>query len=69
MFLVVRTPHKTVGPVSHKIWGLERLESPLSVLARVVSAIWGIRLDKPFGFLVLKQSGVRIVELIQKLLS
>ena len=45
----------------------ERLESPLPVLAWGFSAILGIRLglhwtfrtlDKPFGFLVLKPSGV-----------
>ena len=47
---------------------LERRESPLPVLAWDVSAISGIRLglqwklrtlDRSFGFLVLKPSGVR----------
>ena len=51
MFLVVRTPRKTVGPVSHIIGAsgdikerLERLESPLPVLACSVPVILGIRL-------------------------
>ena len=84
MFLVVQTPCITVGPVSDKNFGdvegqLERLESPLPVLAWGVSAILGIRLglhwklrtlDKPLGFLVLKPPGVRFAEvLIPKLLS
>ena len=39
MFIVVRTPHKTVGPVSDKKLGdikerLERLEAPLPVYFR-----------------------------------
>ena len=50
---------------------LERLESPLTLLAWGVSAISGSRLgldwklrtlDKPFGFLVLKPSAVRFAE-------
>ena len=54
MFLVVRTPCKTVGPVSDKIGGHKRTtgeagiattgESPLPVLAWGVSAISRIRL-------------------------
>ena len=48
MFLVVRTPYKTVGPVSQKLGDikeqLERLESPLPLLAWGVYAISIIRL-------------------------
>ena len=65
MFLVVRTPCKTVGPVSYNLRDikerLERLESLLPQLAWGVSVILGIRLgsdwklmtlNKPFDFLV-----------------
>ena len=50
---------------------MERLESPLPVLALGVSAIsqirlglhWKLRtLDKPYGFLVIKPSGVRFAD-------
>ena len=48
MFLVVRIPRKTVGPVSQKLVDikerLERLESPLPVLVWGVSGFTGIRL-------------------------
>ena len=69
MFLVVRTPRKTVGPVSDKIWGTSK--NDWSGWNRHYQCISGIRLglqwklrtlDKPFGFLVLKPSGVRFVE-------
>ena len=44
MFLVVRTPRKTVEPVFEE--RQERLETPLSALARDVSAISRIRLGR-----------------------
>ena len=71
MFLVARTPRKTVGPVSHNGGDikelLERRESPLPVLAWGVSAISGIILrlhwksrtfDKLFVYVVLTTSGI-----------
>ena len=71
IFLVVRTPRKTVGPVSDKKLGdikarLERLESPLPVY---LGNSIGITVEiedsishLPFGFLVLKPSGVQFAE-------
>ena len=69
MFLVVRTPRQTVGPVWQNLGDikerLERLESSLPVyfgnqLDWDYSGNW--RLDKPFGFLVVKPSGARFAE-------
>ena len=65
MFLVVRTPRKTVGLVSDIKERRERLESPLPVYCGnsigITVEIEDSR-DKPFGFPVLKPSGVRFVE-------
>ena len=69
MFLVVRTPRKTVGSVYDKSWGT--LKNDWRSWNRHCQCISGIRLglewnlrtlDKPFGFLVLKPSGVRFAE-------
>ena len=49
MFLVARTPRKTVGPVSRRIGGHKRTSGEagiaLPVSARGVSVVSGIRLD------------------------
>ena len=37
MFLVVRTPRKTVGPVSHKIGGHKRTTGEAGIATDVVS--------------------------------
>ena len=68
MFLVVRTPRKTVGPVSDKIGGHKRTTGEAGITITSVFreldwdyiGNWG--LDKPFGFLVFKPSGVRFAE-------
>ena len=73
MFLVVRTPRKTVAPVSHKMGDvkerLERLESPRTVSALGVrlyrdgigigvTVEIGDSLDKPFGLLILRPHAI-----------
>ena len=67
MFLVVRTPSKTVGPVADKIWGTEKNDwrgwnrHYQCILGIRLGLHWKLRtLDKPFGFL--KPSGVRFAE-------
>ena len=53
MFLMVRSPGKTVGPVSDKIGCISGIKLGLE---------WKLRThDKPFGFLVFKP-GVRFAE-------
>ena len=73
MFLVVRTPRKTVGPVSHTIGGHNKSTGEAGIATTGNSlgcfcCISGIRLglhcklrtlDKPFGCTVLKPFGVR----------
>ena len=61
MFLVVRTPRKTVGHVFDKIWGAYRHYQCISGI--ILGLPWKLRnLDKLFGFLVLKPSVVRFAE-------
>ena len=66
MFLVVRTPRKTVGPVSDKKkndWrGLNRHYQCIS--GNRLGLQWKLRTpDKLFSFLVLKPPGVRFAEI------
>ena len=69
MFLVVRIPRKTVGSVSYKIGGHKRTTGEAGIATTVVSLCLGYfgnqigimclgnsRLDKSFGFFVLKRS-------------
>ena len=70
MFLVVRrTPRKTVGPVSEIFLGTYKNDwrgsnFQYQCISGIRSGLqWKLRtLDKPFGFLVLKSSGVRFAE-------
>ena len=68
MFLVVRTPRKTVGPVCKNLGDIKERLRGWNRHYQCISGIrlglqWKLRtLDKPFGFLVLKLSGVRFAE-------
>ena len=69
MFLVVRTPRKSVQPVYDKFGGHKRTTGEAGIVTMCILGIgFGLyrvklrTLDKPIGFLVLKPSGVRFAQ-------